>query len=94
MKARTGLTLIELAVVIAVAREKGRQTKCLSNLQQLGNAMDLYCDDYYGMLPGMDWVPKRKTWILTTDRGTWELALSVNKDGKVASLQISESYTP
>jgi prepilin-type N-terminal cleavage/methylation domain-containing protein/prepilin-type processing-associated H-X9-DG protein len=57
---RRGFTLIELLVVIAIiailaailfpvfahAREKARQTSCLSNLKQLGAAMLMYAQDY------------------------------------------------
>lgn len=59
MKKR-GFTLIELLVVIAIiailaailfpvfarAREKARQTSCLSNLKQLGLAVQMYTQDY------------------------------------------------
>lgn len=62
MKKRTGFSLIELLVVIAViailagllfpvflgAREKARQTVCLSNLSQIGKALSLYWGDYNG----------------------------------------------
>ncbi len=55
-----GFTLIELLVVIAIiailaailfpvfaqAREKARQTACLSNCKQLGTALNMYLQDY------------------------------------------------
>ncbi len=57
---RTGFTLIELLVVIAIiailaailfpvfakAREKARQSSCLSNLKQIGLAAVMYAQDY------------------------------------------------
>ena len=62
---RTGFTLIELLVVIAIiailaailfpvfarAREKARQTSCLSNLKQLAVALQMYTQDYDEMTP-------------------------------------------
>lgn len=69
MTTRRGFTLIELLVVIAIiailaailfpvfakAREKARQTSCLSNLKQLGLAMLSYCQDYDEMMPKEYW---------------------------------------
>ncbi len=74
---RAGFTLIELLVVIAIiailaailfpvfakARDKARQTACLSNLKQIGTAMMMYTQDWDEMYPvsktyqgfGTDW---------------------------------------
>jgi prepilin-type N-terminal cleavage/methylation domain-containing protein/prepilin-type processing-associated H-X9-DG protein len=65
MRHRTGFTLIELLVVIAIiailaailfpvfakAREKARQTQCLSNVKQLALAMQMYATDWDDTLP-------------------------------------------
>ena len=62
---RRGFTLIELLVVIAIiailaailfpvfakAREKARQTTCLSNVKQLGLGIVMYAQDYDEKLP-------------------------------------------
>jgi prepilin-type N-terminal cleavage/methylation domain-containing protein/prepilin-type processing-associated H-X9-DG protein len=64
-RCRAGFTLIELLVVIAViailaailfpsfarAREKARQTVCLSNLKQIGLATAMYAQDWDDVLP-------------------------------------------
>ncbi len=63
---KRGFTLIELLVVIAIiailaailfpvfakAREKARQTSCLSNLKQLGLGFQMYTQDYDERMPG------------------------------------------
>ena len=64
-KSRKGFTLIELLVVIAIiailaailfpvfarAREKARQTSCLSNVKQLTLGLLMYAQDYDETLP-------------------------------------------
>jgi prepilin-type N-terminal cleavage/methylation domain-containing protein/prepilin-type processing-associated H-X9-DG protein len=64
---RRGFTLIELLVVIAIiailaailfpvfaqAREKARQTQCLSNLKQTGTGLMMYSQDYDEWNPPM-----------------------------------------
>jgi prepilin-type N-terminal cleavage/methylation domain-containing protein/prepilin-type processing-associated H-X9-DG protein len=76
---RRGFTLIELLVVIAIiailaailfpvfaqAREKARQTACLSNQKQIGTALALYVQDYDETTPsaniyGRWWNPVSK----------------------------------
>src|SRR5437773_10983492 len=65
MRRRTAFTLIELLVVIAIiailaailfpvfaqAREKARQSACLSNMRQVGLGLDMYAQDYDEVLP-------------------------------------------
>ena len=65
---KSGFTLIELLVVIAIiailaailfpvfaqAREKARQTACMSNLKQIGTAAYMYVQDYDERYPYSD----------------------------------------
>ena len=97
---RRGFTLIELLVVIAIiailaailfpvfaqAREKARQTACVSNLKQIGNALTMYIQDYDERMPdrhldlkGSDpavslpggWRPWAPAWPVSDPRAGW-----------------------
>lgn len=81
---KTGFTLIELLVVIAIiailaailfpvfakAREKARQTSCLSNMKQLGLGIKMYAQDYdESRVPG--WIWPSNPAIADAERRTW-----------------------
>lgn len=75
-RTRHGFTLIELLVVIAIiailaailfpvfarAREKARQTACLSNAKQMALAFEMYVSDYDGRYPDL---------LMGRDHGDW-----------------------
>ena len=79
---RTGFTLIELLVVIAIiailaailfpvfaqAREKARQTSCLSNAKQLGLGISMYVQDYDETMPfACGWYANQWLWPFVGD---------------------------
>jgi prepilin-type N-terminal cleavage/methylation domain-containing protein/prepilin-type processing-associated H-X9-DG protein len=85
---KRGFTLIELLVVIAIiailaailfpvfaqAREKARQTSCLSNMRQIGTAARMYQEDYDGEL-----FHHHEAWVL--DDGSQVESLPSTPDG-------------
>jgi len=112
---RSGFTLIELLVVIAIiailaailfpvfarAREKARQTSCLSNVKQITLGMLMYAGDYDEMWPvayyySADWM-QEYAWDFHVDwaAGSWSLGLigpymknaQINQCPTVKSLQ-------
>ncbi len=78
MSRRKGFTLIELLVVIAIiailaailfpvfarAREKARQTSCLSNVKEIALGALMYAQDYDEKLGIYDWQAWRM-WVVT-----------------------------
>jgi len=95
MMMKKGFTLIELLVVIAIiailaailfpvfaqAREKARQITCLSNLNQIGLAEQMYAQDYdqwfsglpgWGAGPGTDEFIQANTPLIWGWPGNWE----------------------
>src|SRR6266498_3099583 len=74
IRTRRAFTLIELLVVIAIiailaailfpvfaqAREKARQTSCLSNLRQISTAMMMYAEDHDGLFVPVIGRPSRQ----------------------------------
>ncbi len=91
---RRGFTLIELLVVIAIiailaailfpvfakAREKARQTSCLSNVKQMILGVLQYAQDYDEMMvPGLVGAPgKTTTWPVS--QSSWFTSIAMNMD--------------
>jgi prepilin-type N-terminal cleavage/methylation domain-containing protein len=77
---RCGFTLVELLVVIAIiaallavllptlsrAREASRSTMCLSNLRQLGLALQSYSNDHNGWLVPLITGTNARAWEIQT----------------------------
>src|SRR5437660_7472718 len=74
---KAAFTLIELLVVIAIivviaailfpvfaaARDKARQAACFSNLKQIGDALQMYLEDYDERLPAFCAQSRLDSWI-------------------------------
>jgi prepilin-type N-terminal cleavage/methylation domain-containing protein/prepilin-type processing-associated H-X9-DG protein len=96
---KKGFTLIELLVVIAIiailaailfpvfsrAREKARQTSCLSNLKQLGLAFLQYAQDYDECFPMLRTYPATGSallypWTLEPYHRNWQIWYCPSRD--------------
>jgi prepilin-type N-terminal cleavage/methylation domain-containing protein/prepilin-type processing-associated H-X9-DG protein len=106
-------TLIELLVVIAIiallasilfpvfaqARERARQTACLSNLRQIGLAIGLYTDDYDSSYPNTGdpylWTGEHFRWPIMPylSIGQRQGTDYVNANGSASALLLCPSDT-
>lgn len=84
---RSGFTLVELLIVIAIiailaailfpvfasAREKARASSCMSNERQIGTSLLMYAQDYDDGI--VAWIKRRETATQTTRERMWTAML-------------------
>jgi prepilin-type N-terminal cleavage/methylation domain-containing protein len=102
-----GFTLVELLVVIAViallaamllpalarARGKAYSTQCLSNLKQVGVALQLYTDDNHEFLPGPVWAGARASYDQNSnDELIWRIATYLGSPSPCADTKVAQAF--
>ena len=107
MESRKAFTLIVLLVVIAIiallmailapvlhrARMQAQRVSCASNIRQMGTGINLYAQDFDGLIPPMNEVRPRQTeghytrWFKSGDATWWNMGFvfkaGILKDGRV-----------
>lgn len=109
MRRKNGFTLIELLVVVAIiavlvalllpalaqAREKAKQTVCISRQQQIGVAMQLYAADYHSAVLLQKHIPRYGIlvrWVQALDGGRSGMLLGGTNPTTTVYLNVDDTY--